>query len=220
MTAQDIKTDEVPHLIPEDSVLKALQVMEEFRVAHVPVVKNGKFLGMITEDDALTVEDLESPLERHRSVLLKLFVMNDQHVFDIIKMMSEFHLTNVAITDNHQNYMGCITAEKLVNEVAQFTAVTEPGSVIVLDLNVNDYSMSEIARIVEGNDAKILSSFVTSHADSVQMELTLKINKADLSGIIQTFNRYNYTVSASYHESKFDELMHDRYEELMKYLNM
>jgi len=80
--------------------------------------------------------------------------------------------------------------------------------------------LSEISRIVESNDARILSSFVTSHKDSVQMEVTLKINKSDLSGIIQTFNRYNYTVSASFHESKHDELMHDRYEELMKYLNI
>lgn len=220
MTAHDIKTDEVPCLLPTDNVLKALQVMEEYRVTHVPVVRGGKFIGLLTEDDALTVEDLESEIERHLQSLLKVFVRHDQHVFDIIKMMSEFKLTNVAVVDNNQNYLGCITAEHLVGEVSQFTAVSEPGSVIVLDLNVNDYTMSEIARIIESNDAKILSSFVTSHPDSVRMELTLKINKSDLSGIIQTFNRYNYTVSASYHESKLDELMHDRYEELMKYLNM
>ncbi len=220
MTAHDIKTDEVPCLHLDDSILKALQIMEEFRIVHIPVVKNTKFIGLITEDDALSVEDLESNLQQHVSLLLKIFVLQEQHVFDIIKMMSEFKLTNVAVTDNHHNYLGCITAEKLVQQVALFSSVAEPGSIIVLDLNVNDYSMSEIARIVEGNDAKILSSFVTSHSDSVQMELTLKINKSDLSGIIQTFNRYDYTVSASYHESAFDELIHDRYEELMKYLNM
>lgn len=220
MTAHDIKSDEVPVLLPSDSVLKALQVMEEFRVIHVPVVKNGKLIGLITEDDALSVEDLESSLEQHLLVLLKVFVTQDQHVFDIIKMVSDCQLSNVAVTDEHQNYLGCITTEHLVDEVAKFSSVSDPGSIIVLDLNVNDYSMSEIARIVESNDAKILSSFVTSHTDSVRMELTLKINKSDLSGIIQTFNRYNYTVSASYHESKFDELMGDRYEELMKYLNM
>lgn len=220
MTAHDIKTDEVPYLLPEDSVLKALQIMEEFRIIHVPVVKNTKFIGLITEDDALSVEDLESNLSFHTSIFLKVFVMQDQHVFDIIKMISEFKLTNVAVTDSHQNYLGCITAEHLVHHVARFSAINDPGSIIVLNLNINDYSMSEIARIVESNDAKILSSFVTSHSDSMQMELTLKINRADLSGIIQTFNRYDYTVSASYHESSFDEMIHNRYEELMKYLNM
>lgn len=220
MTAHDIKTDDLPALLPEDTVLKALQVMEEFRIIHVPVVKNNKFLGLISEDDALSVEDLESTLQQHSSMFLKVFVLQEQHVFDIIKLMSEFQLTNVAVTDLHQNYLGCITSEHLIHQVARFSSVADPGSIIVLNLNVNDYSMSEIARIVESNDAKILSSFVTSHNDSMQMELTLKINKADLSGIIQTFNRYDYTVSASYHESTFDELIHDRYEELMKFINM
>lgn len=220
MTAIDIKTDEVPCLLPEETVLRALQVMEEFRVIQIPVVKNGKYIGLMTEDDALTIEDLEDPIGRHLSTLLKVFVLQDQHVFDIIKLMSEFKLTNVAVADNNHNYLGCITAEHLVDVVAEFSSVNDPGSIIVLDLNVNDYSLSEIARIVESNDARILSSFVTSHKDSVQLEVTLKVNKSDLSGIIQTFNRYNYTVSASFHESKLDELMHDRYEELMKYLNI
>ncbi len=220
MTAHDIKTDEIPYLLPQDSVLKALQIMEEYRITHVPVVRNSKFIGMITEDDALSVENLESELRFHAAGFLKVFVLQDQHVFDIIKMMSEFKLTNAAVTDIHHNYLGGITAEQLVHHVAQFSSVTDQGSIIVLNLNVNDYSLSEIARIVESNDAKIISSFITSHSDSMQMEVTLKINRTDLSGIIQTFNRYDYTVSASYHESSFDEMIQDRYEELMKYLNM
>lgn len=220
MTAHDIKTEEVPYMLPSDSALKALQIMEEFRVTQVPVVKNGKFLGMITEDDALSVENLESKIGYFNNGLLKVFVSQDQHVFDIIKLMAEFKLNNVAVTDANQNYVGCITSDRMVEQVARFTSITEPGSVIVLELNANDYSMSEIAQIVESNGAKILSSFVTSHNDSTHMELTLKINKSDLSPIIQTFNRYDYTVSASFHESEFDDLIHDRYEELMKYLNM
>lgn len=220
MTAHDIKSDEVPSLNASETLLRALQIMEEFRVIHIPVVRNGKFLGLITEDDALSVGDLEEKIDLHLPELLKVFVLHDQHVFDIIKLMSEYQLSNVAVTDNNHNYLGSIAAESLIDVVAEFSSVRDPGSIIVLNLNINDYSMSEIARIVESNDAKILSSFVTSHPDSVQMEVTLKINISDLSGIIQAFNRYNYTVSASFHESKLDELMNDRYEELMKYLDI
>lgn len=220
MTAHDIKSEEVPCLLPSDTALDALQIMEEYRVAQVPVVRNGKFLGMITEDDALSVENLEAKIEHLNNGLLKIFVSQSQHVFDIVKLMAEFKLTNVAVTDSNHNYMGSITTDMLIEQVARFSSITEMGSIIVLELNANDYSMSEIAQIVEGNGAKILSSFVTSHSDSMQLELTLKINKSDLSPIIQTFNRYDYTVSASFHESEFDELIHDRYDELMKYLNM
>ncbi len=220
MTASDIKTNIVPCLEPSDSFLKALQIMEEYRVVQVPVVSGSRYLGLVMEDDALAIEDLEDPISAHENALHRIFVLMNQHVFDIIKLIAEFRLSLVAVTDEHEHYLGCITTESLIHQVAQFSSVRDPGSIIVLDLNQNDYSMSEVARIVEGNDAKILSSFVTSHSDSTRIELTLKINRSDLSGIIQTFNRFNYTVSASYHESKMDELLHSRYEELMKYLNM
>lgn len=220
MIAQDIHTDEIPFLKPEDTVLKALQMMEEYRVSQLPVVKSGKFLGMITEDDALEIEDMSIKLKKFELRFLKLYVLGSQHIFDIIKMVSEFKLSLVPVVDLNMVYAGSITLDNLVNKVAGFASINQPGSTIVLDLNVNDYSMSEIARIVEGNDAKILSSFITSSPDSTRLELTLKINQVDIGGVIQTFNRYNYLVSATFQESKMDEYLHKRYDELMKYLDI
>jgi acetoin utilization protein AcuB len=220
MIAQDIHTDDIPFLKPEDTVLKALQMMEEYRVSQLPVVKSGKFLGMITEDDALEIEDMSSKLKKYELRLLRLYVLGSQHIFDIIKMVSEFKLSLVPVVDLNMTYSGTITLETLVHKVAGFASINQPGSTIVLDLNVNDYSMSEIARIVEGNDAKILSSFITSSPDSTRLELTLKINQVDIGGVIQTFNRYNYLVSATFQESKMDEYLHKRYDELMKYLDI
>lgn len=220
MIAQDIYTDEIPFLKPDDTVLKALQMMEEYRVSHLPVVKSGKFLGMLTEDDALEIEDMDSKLKKFELRFLRLYVLGSQHIFDIIKMVSEFKLSLVPVVDLNMTYSGTITLETLVHKVAAFASINQPGSTIVLDLNVNDYSMSEISRIVEGNDAKILSSFITSLPDSTRLELTLKINQVDIGGVIQTFNRYNYLVSATFQESKMDEYLHKRYDELMKYLDM
>jgi hypothetical protein len=77
-----------------------------------------------------------------------------------------------------------------------------------------------MGRIVEGNDAKILSSYITSSPDSTQLEVTLKINKEDLSAIMQTFTRYNYTIKASFQESTFKDDLKTRYDELMNYINM
>jgi acetoin utilization protein AcuB len=220
MIAQNICTDEIPFLKPDNTVLKALQVMEEFRVSHLPVVKSGKFLGLITEDDALEIEDMESKLKKYELSFLKLYVIGNQHIFDIIKLVAEFKLTLIPVVDLNMTYFGTITAEQLVHHIANFSAIAQPGSTIMLDMSINDYSMSEIARIVEGNDAKILSSFVSSHPDSTRLEVTLKINRLDIGGVIQTFNRYSYTVSASFQESKMDEYLHKRYDELMKYLDI
>ena len=99
--------------------------------------------------------------------------------------------------------------------------VKTPGGVIVLELNIHDYSLAHIARIVEDNDAKIISSQVTYIADSMKIEVSLKINRTDLTSIIQSFMRYDYTVKALYRSNNRNEdVLRNNYEQLMMYLNV
>ena len=100
------------------------------------------------------------------------------------------------------------------------SAIEENGGLIILELNINDYSLAEIGQIVESNDSKVLSSYVTSHSDSTKLELTIKINKTNIADIIQTFNRYGYTVKASYQDSDYSDDMKDRLDYLMNYLKI
>jgi len=96
-----------------------------------------------------------------------------------------------------------------------------PGGVIVLELNVHDYSLAHIARIVEDNDAKIWSSHVTSITDSMKIDVTLKINRTDVTSIIQSFMRYDYTIKALYQSNNRNEdILRNHYEQLMMYLNV
>ena len=100
------------------------------------------------------------------------------------------------------------------------SSIEEPGGLIVLELNVNDFSLAEIGQIVESNDAKILSTYITSHTNSTKMELTIKINKSSTGDIIQTFNRYDYVIKASYHDNEADEDIKDRIDFFMNYINI
>ena len=98
--------------------------------------------------------------------------------------------------------------------------ITKPGGIILLDINANDYSVSEISKIVESNEARILSLFVTSPKDTTELELTIKINKTDITSIIRGFERYGYTIKASFQEDdKLKEWYNNRYELFLKYLN-
>jgi hypothetical protein len=101
-----------------------------------------------------------------------------------------------------------------------FASVCEPGGIVVLEIAERDYSLQQIAGIVESNDARILSVQTASQADSTRMEITLKINKMDLRPIIQTFERYNYLVSASFQEEEYEDSIRERYDSLMNYLKI
>ncbi|MGI8894013.1 MAG: CBS domain-containing protein [Bacteroidia bacterium] len=220
MLARELIKDVIPPLRTSDTGLKALSWMEEFRVSHLPIVNNVKFLGLISYDDILSLNSPSEPLGNHSLSLDRPFVFDHQNIYDVVKLVSKLDLTLIPVLLSDEQYLGVITLPDLVTNFAAIESVHDPGGIIVLELNKNDYVLSEIAHIIESNDAKILSTFITSNPDSSKLELTLKINKIDLSRITASFNRYNYEIKATYHESEHDTDLQDRYDSFMNYLNI
>ena len=220
MLAKELIKDVVPPLRTSDTGLKALSWMEEFRVSHLPIVNNIKFLGLISYDDILSLNAPSEPLGNHSLSLSRPFVYESQNIYDVIKIVSKLGLTLTPVLSADEQYLGVITLPDLVGNFAAIEAVHDPGGIIVLELNKNDYVLSEIAHIIEGNDARILSTFITSRPDSNKLELTIKVNKMDLSRIIASFNRYNYVVKATYHESEHEADLQERFDSFMNYLNI
>lgn len=213
-------SDVIPALKTSDSGITALNWMDVFKVSHLPIVNDKEFLGLVSEADIYDMNMPEEPLGNHQLSLLRPYVQETQHVFEVMEVASRLKLSLVPVLDNRKHYLGVITIVDLVHYFAELSALRHPGGIIVLELNSNDFSMSQIAQIVEGNDAKILASYITSHPDSVKLELTLKLNVTDLTSITQTFNRYNYSILGSYmkHDEE-EDLLDERYNLLMRFLN-
>ena len=221
MLAKDLISDVVPSLRTSDSGQKALYWMDIFRISHLPIVNNEDFLGLISDKDVYDSNMAEEPIGNHNLSLFSPFVTENQHVYEVIELASRLNLTIVPVLDHNNHYKGAVTLNDLIHYFADFTALKEPGAIIVLDMNVLDYSLSQIAQIVESNDAKILSMYISSHSASTRMELTLKINRNDLTSIIQTFTRYNYTIHSTFMDhDDMDSLYENRYEMFMKYLSI
>ncbi len=220
MLAKDMLSDVVPALKTSDTGITALNWMDIFKVSHLPIVNDKEFLGLISETDIYDMNMPEEPLGNHQLSLLRPFVNSSQHVFEVMEIASRLQLSLIPVLDSRKYYLGVITIMDLLHYFADLSAFTNPGGIIILELNQNDFSMAQIAQIVEGNDAKILSAYITSQPNSVKIELTLKLNVTDLTSINQTFNRYNYTIVGSYmkHDDE-DDLMQERYNLLLKYLN-
>lgn len=219
MVAKDLVSDSVIPLLRSDSALQANSLMEEFKVRHLPIVDKKQYLGLISEEELFSVTDMEGPLEGHSTKYAKPFVYQHQHIYDVIRVISEFKLSLLPVLDDKENYVGSISAIDLINQFAQLTSADMPGSILVLELNIHDYQVSQIGGIVESNDARILSLYVKHNNDSTQVDVVLKINKKEIQPIIQTFERYQYTVKEHYNDKPSDDL-YDRYDSLMKYLNI
>lgn len=214
-------SDVIPALKTSDTGITALNWMDIFKVSHLPIVNDEEFLGLISENDIYDLNMPEEPLGNHQLSLLRPYVTEDQHVFEVMEVLSRLKLSLVPVLDNSKNYLGVITLMELLHYFAELSGFLHKGGIVVLEMNSNDFSMSQVSQIVEGNDAKILASFITTHPNSTQMELTLKLNVTDLTSIKQTFARYNYNLVGAYmkHDDEAD-LMNDRLNFLFRYLDI
>ncbi len=220
MRAKDIISKEIIPLNPNDTGSLALQWMEGFGVLHLPVVDKENFLGLVKNEDIYNMEDIDASLDLQKLPLMRSYVLSTQHFYEVLRLAASEKLSVVPVLNDKNIYVGSISRSGIVRAMAGFTSVQQPGGILILEVSATQYSLSEIARIVEANNAKVLSAFITSPPDSNKLEVTIKVSVMDLSSIIQTFNRYNYVIKASFaEESQYDSLLSERYESLLKYLS-
>ncbi len=151
---------------------------------------------------------------------IKPFVFEYQHAYDVLKLYAALKISVIPVLDAQEHYTGVVTHTQLLQYFSTLIAAQEPGSIIVLELNQRDYSLSQIAQIAESNGAKIISLFLTPRADSTELDVTIKINLQNAAPVLQTFERYSYHVKASFSQNMENKGLQERYDALMHYLNI
>ncbi|WP_158993069.1 CBS domain-containing protein [Mucilaginibacter sp. L196] len=220
MLAVELIADALPPIHTSDTVQKVFDRMVEFRIRHLPIVNQEQFLGLISEDDLIEVSDYQTEVGALALSLVNPYVLEDQHIYDVIRLFHEQQLTIVPVLDIKKNYLGVISINTMNEYFARLTSVSQPGGIIVLEINNKNNSLAHMAQIVESDNAQILSSYVYQHPDSTLMEVTLKVNKQDISTIIATFLRYEYDIKATFNHTGDNDNSRDRYDSLMNYLNL
>ncbi|MFC5270623.1 CBS domain-containing protein [Adhaeribacter terreus] len=221
MIAEELINPMIPPLKLSDSTEKAVKWMEEFRVNQLPVVKNRHYLGLITEDDIIEKDHNYQSLENIKFGYDDVYVMYNQHFYRVMEVAIKNKIQVVPVLDEHQEFYGVITVNDTIAAFGQMSALQGQGGILVLSMPERDYSLSQISRHVESNDAKILSAYVSpDEMDPYKIKLTLKINTTDLTRIIATLERFDYRIIAQFQETSDNQADKDRYDLLLKYLNM
>jgi acetoin utilization protein AcuB len=220
MIARDLINDSYPPLKPSDTGLKAIRWMEEFHLGHLPIVDGTNYIGLISEQDILKLDSLERPLANQQLPLIKPFVKANQPIFEIVKLIAHEQLTLIPVVDDEKHYLGLISSSDLLRHYKDSGIFDDATGVIVLEMDTRNYSLSEIAHLVELEDAKILSAFVTPQPENDTFDITIKINQVDLSRILSSFSRHGYYVKEHYNQAQFVEDLKSRYDSLIKYLDI
>lgn len=225
MTLIELINHDLPTLKPTDSVGQALDWMEENRIGQLIVAENDQYLGIINEDTLLDFDesDVISDIQLQ---LTDVFVGDYEHIYESLNLIAKYGLQVVAILNTEKRILGTVTANEVYKKFSELLGTSEAGAVLVVSLKNRDYSLSEISRLIEGDNAKVLSSYYSgnTHADPLDEEnaakLTLKLNRENISSIVATLERFGYMVEATYSHEPIESVEQERYDMLMKYLSI
>jgi CBS domain-containing protein len=220
MLTVELINQSIPQLQLQDSVQKALALMNDFKVTHLPVVAEEKLLGLVSEDDLLDAEEVKLPIQILQDCFLKVAVQVNEHFLKAIHICNEYNSSIVPVIGAENELIGVITATDLLKIIGEFNGANEIGGLIVLEMERSKFTISEISRITESNDATILHLNTIIHPETGMLTVTLHINKKEIASTVATFERYGYDVIYFFGNEQFENEIHSNYRHLMNYLDI
>jgi acetoin utilization protein AcuB len=220
MLTIELINNNIPRLKLQDTVSKALQLINDFRVTHLPVIADDKYLGLISEEDLLDAEEEKMPIELMQENFITAAVHDNEHFLNAVNYCNQHDTTVVPVTNEENELQGVITSSDLLKSLGNFAGTNEIGGIIVLEMERSQFAISEISRIVESNDATILHLNTTVHPETGMLTVSLHINKKEIASIVATFERYDYDVIYYFGNENFENEIHSNYRHLMNYLDI
>lgn len=222
MLAKKTLNTDIGPLNAQDSISKAKRQMKELDTNRLPVVDSTtrKLIGQVSlrgirnlSDDAQHISDIK--LEE----AVKIY--EAQHVFEAARLMLLYEMRFIPVVDKELTFQGTVRKQEVLEALTGMLNLAEYGSVVTIELQQRDFSLSEIVHLIEVEGAKILGVAVeVPDADNKLYEVSIKLNLQDISRVAATLRRYGYNISAESGSEAFGMDLETRADELIKYLDM
>ena len=220
MLTRELLSQTLPSLRLNDKVYQALLWMNENHVTHLPIVEEDKYVGLISEDDLLQAENDNLPLSAMQQSFASISVKEDEHFLKAVQIAADNGVSIVPVITEDNDLIGTVAYNDLLKFSSEFMRLSEPGGLIVLEMDSNQYSFNEISKLVETNDAQITQLNTSIDAETGLMQVTIRINKPEVSDIVATFQRYEYNVKYFFGEELYTNELKSNYDNLMNYLKI
>ncbi|HSN62435.1 MAG TPA: CBS domain-containing protein [Ferruginibacter sp.] len=220
MLTVDLINNNIPRLQLQDTIVKALQLINDFRLTHLPIVSEDKYLGLIGEEDLLDAKDQKLTIEVLQEHFIQAAVRDNMHFLNAVNASIQFDTNIIPVINEEGDLAGVISTTDLLKTLGNFAGANEIGGIIVLEMEISQFAISEISRIVESNDCTILHLNSNTDPATGMLTVTLHINKREIASVVTTFERYEYDVIYYFGNEKFENEIHSNYRHLMNYLDI
>jgi predicted transcriptional regulator len=215
---QELIVKNIKPLNSKDKIAMAQDLFLELTYTHFPVIENNTYIGCISKEDAETLTPT-SLIGDDKYNFERFYAKTSMAWLDILEEFAKHETNIIPVLDEINNYLGYYELDDFIHIFHETPFLREEGGVLVIQKEGNDFSMSQIAQIVESNNAKVLGLFISKIADQ-KTEITLKISLGGLNEIIQTFRRFEYKIISQHQEDSYIENLKERSDYLDKYLNI
>ena len=214
----DYINNDIKAIAIDESIETVQDFFAELSFSHFPVLENGTYLGSIALDDVETF-DTDKNVSDYRYTLEGFYARTNMIWLDVLEVFARNHTSVVPVLDDNNLYVGYYDITDIVKFFHETPFLKEMGGIIIVEKNINDYSMSQIAQIVESNNGKLLGLFI-SNVENENVQVTVKITLGAMNEIIQTFRRYNYEIISEHQEDNYLNALKERSDYLDRYLNI
>jgi len=186
--------------------------------SHFPVVEERVYMGSINADDAESY-DFSKNISDYRFNLEGFYARTTMVWLDVLEIFAQNQTNILPVLTPENRYVGYYEIQDILRFFYDTPFLKELGGTIIVEKEILDYSMSQVAQIVESNGAQLLGSFL-SNSTPKTVQITLKIASGSVNEIIQTFRRYGYSIISENQEDTYLESLKERSDYLDKYLNI
>lgn len=219
MNINDYILKEIKALTLKSTVKSAQKLFKNYPITHFPLIENGKLLGSFAENDLQTIEHKENKLVNYVHLLNSFFADEKATVLELLKIFADNDTTIIPVINDDKNYVGYYDLRDVLDAFSTSPFMIEESETLIIEKLEDDYSMSEVAQIVESNGGQLLGLYISEkRSDFVQ--ITLKIVTKEINEMMHTFRRYNYKVISMHENDIYLEDLKNRSEYLQKYLEM
>ncbi len=220
MLAEELINPTTPILRPFDSVGQAVDLMDEYGTRQLALVDEEIYKGLLSEDTLLNLLDDTQTLSELNLPPNPIHANLFQHIYEVIGIANRYQLDTIPVLDEDNLYAGTILVSDMMAKFATLLGSQETGAIVVLKMANRDYSLTDISRLVESNNTKIISTYFSGseYGSLDQATLTLKLNHSEVSAVVATLERFGYTVENVFGSTPFDSPDRHRLDLLMRYL--
>lgn len=219
MLTLDYITNDVKALTLSNTIADVKQLFIESDFSHIPVVEEGHFYGLVSKNNIFEQDNEQVILKDVRFLFQSFFAYHEFIWLDLVKIFSINETTIIPVLNAENKYLGYYELSDILRYLSNTPFLNEIGNVIVVSKPTIDFSISEIAQIVESNEAKLYGVFISGYQAENSI-ITIKLYSDILNDVIHTFRRYDYQIIHGVNEDEYLSDLKQRSDYLQKYLNI